>query len=67
MIRQPSEAEVTKMKINVYLKTGEEFIGKDLTEQPLTDKELFVGFWDGDIIKIYPSETVAKIEYTFDT
>ena len=67
MIRTPDEKEVASMKINVLLKNGQEFLNKDLTEEPITDKERFVGFWDGDKIKVYPTSEIARIEYTFNT
>lgn len=66
MIRIPNELETENMKINVYLKSGEEFKGKDLPPQPITDQEMFVSFWDGDIIKMFPLENIHKIEYYFD-
>ncbi len=64
MIKNLKNQEV--MKINVYLRDGSKFIGKDITNQPMGEHDRIISFWDGNIIKIYPLDLVQRFEYTFD-
>lgn len=63
MIKNP---ENTKgMTISVYLKNGEEFLDKDITNQPITEKVTFICFWLEGKIRAYPASEVRMFEYGF--
>lgn len=57
MIRVP---ETDQILINVKLKSGELFEGKDMTNQPMGEHERWVSFWHDDRIRVYP---MRDIEY----
>ena len=63
MIKNPENTE--QMTISVYLKNGEEFLDKDITSTPISDKELVVGFWIDGKVRLYPMSEVRMIEYGF--
>lgn len=47
--------------IDVVLKTGESFIGCDITSKPFGDHEGFVSAWIGDKIRIFPMGDVLYV------
>ena len=53
------------MTINVHLKNGTEFIGKDIPQVPLGDSERNVSFWNENKVLCYPMSQVEHIEYLF--
>lgn len=57
--------EMQEMKMNVYLKTGEVFMDKDIPPIPVSGHERTLSFWEGDTLVCYPMEQVLKFEYTF--
>lgn len=59
MIRMPETDEFT---INVKLKTGTEFLKRDVTNQPFGDHGNVVSFWHGDAIRMYPLVDVEYVE-----
>ena len=59
MIRLP---EVNSFKINVKLKDGTMFSGKDTIYKPFGESEKLISFWIDDVIRIYPMEQVNYIE-----
>lgn len=63
MIRNPENHE--NLTLNVFLKNGEEFLGKDATNQPLGDNERVVSFWNDGKLVVYPMEQVDHIEMIF--
>lgn len=64
MVRDPLSENI---KINVYLKNGDSFIGKDITSNPVGSKERVVSFWlDNDTIRVYPVDEVRYFEYVFE-
>ncbi len=54
------------LKVNVFLKTGVSFLGKDITQRPCGDHDRIVAFWDGDVIIIIPMTEVKLIEFFED-
>ena len=63
MIRVPTQYET--MRLNVFLKNGDRFLGKDTTNLPLGDNECTVCFWEEDILMIFPMEQVERLEMLF--
>ena len=50
------------LKINVVLKNGEQFLGKDIPSSPCGQFELVVSFWHKGGIRAYPLDMVAYYE-----
>lgn len=59
MVRLPKDSN---MKINVILKNGEQFLRKDIINQPFGENEKLVYFWLDDIIRVYPMGAVEYME-----
>lgn len=54
------------IKINVILRDGTQFIGKDITPKPMGEHDRVISFWDERKLKAYPLDLVEYFEYTFD-
>jgi hypothetical protein len=64
MIRQPKNEE--SCTINVFLKDGTSYLNKDITEKPISENEMLVGFWHEEKVRTYPMEQVYFIEFCFN-
>lgn len=54
----------SSVKINVYLKDGTEFLGKDIPTSPLGDQGNMISFWvDANTLRVYPLSEVSYIEF----
>ena len=62
MIKVPEGMEIS---INVFLKNGEKYLGKDITNQPLGEHEKLVSFWHEGKIRTYPIRQVEYFEFVF--
>lgn len=47
--------------VDVYLKTGETFIGKDIPVRPMGETENVISFWNDDELYIIPMNDVQKV------
>lgn len=47
--------------VNVYLKSGEEFLGCDIPSSFIHESGLFVSFWHENTLNIFPTAEVKKI------
>ncbi len=63
MIREPKNENC--VKINVYLKSGETFIDKDIPANLMGNNDQIISFWYGNILRLYPLSEVKYFEYTF--
>lgn len=59
MLRMPKTDE---FKLNVFLKDGSSFLGKDLPQRPFGEREVVVAFWHEDKIRMYPMTAVEYVE-----
>lgn len=57
--------DYTNIVINVFLKDGTIFLGKDVTSKPFGDHDRFVSFWEGNVIMVYPLTEVERFELVF--
>lgn len=64
MIKDPTNLK--NLKLNVFLKDGESYLGKDTTSKPFGDNDRMVGFWQDNAITIIPMDLVKKIEMFFE-
>ena len=55
-----------KAKTNVYLKDGEEYLGKDITSKPMGDNDRFMSFWESGGIVIIPMDLIKRAEIYFE-
>ena len=58
MIKDLQNAE--NLTMNIVLKDGSKFEGKDIPSRPFGDRENFVSFWVGNVVRMYP---IADVEY----
>lgn len=64
MVKFPSDTE--NISLNVFLKNGDAYMGKDITNQPLGESERVVSFWSDDTTVVsYPLEQVERFEFVF--
>jgi len=61
MVRDP-EGNEALITVNVFLKNGESFLGKDVTSNPFGDNGSVMSFWHNDLIRSYPMADIAYIE-----
>lgn len=48
--------------VNVYLNSGEEFLGCDITSEFIHESGLWVSFWDKGVLHIFPATVINRIE-----
>ena len=53
--------EINLNKINIYLRDGSEYLGKDMTPKPMGDFDKLVGFVENGTLTIFPIDLVKKI------
>ena len=64
MVKLPTNTE--NISLNVFLKNGEIYVGKDITNQPLGEHDRVVSFWrDENTVVTYPLEQVERFEFVF--
>ncbi len=65
MIRTPEkDSDIT---ISIWLRNGDSFEKKDITDKPFGDNERIVSFWDGDSVTVLPMSDVSKCSLHFTT
>lgn len=57
--------DLTKVVINVFLKDGTSFLGKDISSKPFGDHDRVVSFWEGNVFMVYPLTEVERFELVF--
>lgn len=65
MLREVKNRE--NAKINVDLKDGRKFLGKDIHSKPFGDYERVVSFWDGDALMVFPMDQVKEVALYFES
>lgn len=51
-----------KLKINVFTKNGEEFLGRDLSEDYLSADHKLLSFFDEEVLVVYPINNIDYFE-----
>lgn len=64
MIRNPDNFE--NCTVTVVLKSGEKFVGMDVTSTPMGEHDMVISFWLGDALRMYSLRDVEYIELRFD-
>jgi hypothetical protein len=67
MIKDPTPHQLNSVKLNVLLKDGREFLGRDTTSQPFGENHNVVAIWDATSILIFPMSEVREIAMTFES
>lgn len=67
MIKSFTAEELENLKINVVLKSGKSFLGKDVPPKPLGEHERVISFWDDNAIMCFPMEQVLYFSLYTET
>ena len=59
--------ETNNLSMNVKLKTGEEFLSKDISNQPFGEYDKVVTFWHKDKLRGYPLKDIEYFEFVFES
>lgn len=54
--------DLNGIKLNVFLKDGTDYLGKDIPSRPFGDNERYVAFWVDGAITLIPMDLVKRIE-----
>jgi hypothetical protein len=62
MVKKPTSTDI---KINITLKDGTEYLGKDIPEKPFGEHDRIVGFWEGEALILIPISEVKRVALCF--
>lgn len=67
MIKPISQDQISNVKVNVFLKNGKEYLGKDVPSRSYSEQENWVTFWNSEnaLISI-PREEILSVEMYFE-